>query len=113
MQKFNMKTYTDHGDLIYFKTFGIPKNPSNRHYQQFLEELKNGEAELIPYTSPAPTWEQIRVKRNQLITETDWIAFPDVTHPNKQAWIDYRQALRDIPQNFTNPQDVIWPIKPE
>ncbi|MFA0260334.1 phage tail assembly chaperone [Vibrio cyclitrophicus] len=24
----------------------------------------------------------------------------------------YRQALRDIPQTFTNPEDVVWPQKP-
>lgn len=24
----------------------------------------------------------------------------------------YRQALRDIPQTYTNPEDVVWPQKP-
>ena len=24
----------------------------------------------------------------------------------------YRQALRDVPQTFTNPEDVVWPQKP-
>jgi len=24
----------------------------------------------------------------------------------------YRQTLRDIPQNFKNPEDVVWPQKP-
>ncbi len=24
----------------------------------------------------------------------------------------YRQALRDIPQTYSNPEDVVWPQKP-
>ncbi|CAK3438946.1 phage tail assembly chaperone [Vibrio crassostreae] len=52
-------------------------------------------------------------KRDSLMVEADHlvnIAFDngvDVT-PFRQ----YRQALRDIPQTFTNPEDVVWPQKP-
>jgi len=24
----------------------------------------------------------------------------------------YRQSLRDLPQTFANPEDVVWPTKP-
>ena len=109
-----MKIYIDYNsDYIKFDESFIPKDKTNRDYATFLKELENREAELVPYTPPAPTWEDIKIKRNGLLIETDWLSFPDVTHPNRQAWLDYRQALRDIPQNFTNPQDVVWPVKPE
>lgn len=109
-----MKKYIDYLDfnLITFEGSSIPKDPSNRHYQQFLEELKNGEAELVPYVPPAPTWEEIRAKRNQLLQESDWVGLRDVTLSNEQAWLNYRQALRDIPSTFTSPETVVWPQKP-
>ena len=57
-------------------------------------------------------WEPVRNKREQLLKETDWVGLSDVNISNKQAWLDYRQALRDIPQTFAKPEDVIWPVKP-
>ena len=110
-----MKTNIEHLETnsINFENAWIPKDPSNRHYRQFLEEQAKGEAELVPYVSPAPTWEEIRGKRNALLSESDWAIMEDANpKPSKQAWLDYRQALRNIPQNFTNPEDVIWPQKP-
>ena len=38
---------------------------------------------------------QLRIERNELLMETDYIMVSDYPHTNKQAWIDYRQALRD------------------
>ena len=107
-----MKIYKDSNDSIVFENTWIPKDPANRHYAQFLQELEKGEAELVPYVPPAPTWEQIRAQRDGLLAASDWTAFPDVTLANKQAWLDYRQALRDITKTFSKPEDVVWPIKP-
>lgn len=53
-------------------------------------------------------------KRNQLLTETDWMiyrAFETGTIV-PQAWLDYRQALRDITQQSGYPENVIWPTPP-
>ena len=30
-----------------------------------------------------------------------------------QVWMDYRQALRDLPANTVDPANPIWPVKPE
>jgi ABC-type glycerol-3-phosphate transport system substrate-binding protein len=90
----------------------IPFDPANRDYQEYLAWLAEGNTPN-PYTPPTPTWEQIRSQRDQLLKETDWVGLKDVVITNEQAWLDYRQALRDIPQNFTNPEDVVWPTKPE
>lgn len=62
---------------------------------------------------PKLTWEQIRSQRDALLFQTDWIFAPDVTLKNKEAWLTYRQALRDLPQNFKTPEEVVWPEKPE
>jgi len=59
-----------------------------------------------------PTQEElIRGKRDSLLKETDWMVLPDSSQPS-QAWLDYRQALRDIPQQEGFPSNVVWPIKP-
>lgn len=111
-----MKIYTDYTELnsIKFEEMWIPKDPSNRHYQQFLEEQAKGEAELVPYVPPTPTWEQIRAERDQLLKESDWTQFPDAQpKPSKIAWLTYRQNLRDITVNFSSPSNVVWPTKPE
>ena len=91
---------------------GITNNPNcgfqistdSPEYIAFLEKLN---------TPPAPTWETIRQKRDELIKNSDWIFLPDISLKNKEAWLTYRQALRDLPQNFEDPSEVVWPQKPE
>ena len=108
-----MKTYIDYKNTIRSETGWIPKDPANRHYQQFLEEQAKGEAELIPYVPPAPTWEEIRAQRDVLLKDSDWSVASDATpKPSKEAWLTYRQALRDIPQTFSKPEEVVFPDKP-
>lgn len=59
------------------------------------------------------TLEEIIAKRNTLLQESDWTQLPDapLTEEKKQEWVVYRQALRDITQTFSNPDDVIFPEK--
>jgi hypothetical protein len=53
---------------------------------------------------------QLREERNRLIAETDWWASSDLTMTAEQT--AYRQALRDITDNYTSLIDVVWPDKP-
>lgn len=56
-------------------------------------------------------WNNIRIKRNALLFETDSAALPD--HPDHSlGLLDYRQALRDLPQSFDSPYEVVWPTNP-
>jgi hypothetical protein len=52
--------------------------------------------------------------RNVLLKESDWSQLPDapLTDAEKELWKAYRQLLRDIPQNYTDPTKVIWPTPP-
>ena len=57
---------------------------------------------------------EVRVVRNQKLTETDWLV---TMHKEKgtnipTAWKTYRQALRDITDSATSLDDVTWPEKP-
>lgn len=53
----------------------------------------------------------IRADRDRRLAETDW-RFRSDMNPS-QAWVDYCQALRDIPQQAGFPHAVTWPTKPE
>ena len=59
------------------------------------------------------TWEQVRIQRDQSLKDSDWRAVKDRTM--SQAWKDYRQALRDLPQNHEEANDAAdnWPEAPE
>jgi hypothetical protein len=66
-------------------------------------------------------WEQVIKERNQKLCESDHYALPDYPHATneiKQAWLDYRQALRDFTLtaeptvNQHNEIEVEWPTKP-
>ena len=57
-------------------------------------------------------FEILRRQRNRLLAETDWTQSRDVTLPNDAEWAAYRQALRDLPENTTDPANPVWPTKP-
>ena len=53
---------------------------------------------------------ELRETRNKLLAESDWMANSDVTMSD--AWRTYRQALRDLPANTTDPANPVWPTEP-
>ena len=59
-------------------------------------------------------WDEQRLLRNQLLTECDWVVLPHspVAEASLQAWLDYRQELRDCIKPGTNPFAIVWPQKP-
>ena len=54
--------------------------------------------------------ENLRQRRNQLLTETDYLALADSTLTDEMR--SYRQALRDLPANTVDPSNPVWPTKP-
>ena len=52
----------------------------------------------------------LRRQRNQLLTETDYLALADSTLTDEMR--SYRQALRDLPANTVDPANPVWPTKP-
>jgi len=94
----------------------IIEDPSLERYEdiQWLDE-----------NTTLPTYEEfereqkfktLREIRNRLISMTDNFAIPDWPHSSpekRQEWLDYRQALRDLPANTEDPENVKWPIRPD
>ena len=61
----------------------------------------------------------LRIERNKKIAETDWRVLPDQTPSDD--WINYRQALRDLPASASPKLDsnyeldfssFTWPTEP-
>ena len=61
----------------------------------------------------------LRIERNKKIAETDWRMLPD--HTPSDDWINYRQALRDLPASATTKLNsdyeldltsITWPTEP-
>jgi len=84
----------------------IPVAPGNADYDEIVEQ---GLA-IAAYTPPAITWADVRSKRDGLLAATDWWAVSDRAMSAAEA--AYRQSLRDVPQTFSSPADVVWPTKP-
>lgn len=68
------------------------------------------QAEVARLEAEQP-WNELRQERNRLIAETDYLALSDSTLSAEMA--AYRQALRDLPANTTDPANPVWPTKPE
>jgi len=54
---------------------------------------------------------EVRILRNQKLSETDWWASSDRTMTVEQK--EYRQALRDLTKNATSLSDAVFPNKPD
>lgn len=66
------------------------------------------EVSPLPYEQAC---ERVRIHRDNLLRQTDWMALSDVAMAPNMA--TYRQALRDITAQQGFPHSVEWPVKPE
>ena len=58
------------------------------------------------------TWlSRLRVWRNEELAATDWAMLSDAP-TDKNAWGEYRQALRDLPETTQNPENPDIPNRP-
>ena len=77
------------------------------------EQIEPTEAEIqteVARLIAEEPWTELRQRRNQLLTETDYLALVDVTLTDEMR--TYRQALRDLPANTADPANPVWPTKP-
>lgn len=82
------------------------KNLENRVKDNFATYLAN--AKILDEKNAEA---EVRAKRNALLTESDAMMVSD-RPTDKEAWAEYRQALRDITKQAGFPYDVEFPAKP-
>lgn len=79
------------------------------------EEFQSELASIYAETSSV-NWLTIRLARNFLLTESDWIFATDanIDDESKEMWKKYRQSLRDLPTSISsmNPEEIKFPINP-
>jgi hypothetical protein len=57
-------------------------------------------------------WTQVRAQQRQKLYESDWTcSVTDYEVPNRDAWVQYRQALRDVTTQ-SDPFAIVWPVAP-
>jgi len=100
-----MKTFsTTDWNLEVWDTLVLDDKPPRQAFEAKLQELID-----------ARPLKKLRAERDALLSQTDKYAtidFPHGSEAAKQAWLDYRQALRDLPAN-TTAENPTWPIAPD
>ena len=90
-----MKTYqtSEDGGLHTEGTY-IPQG--HRFYAQALAEVEAGEAEILPYTKPAPTKAELDAPHLAVLAATDWyvIRAHETGVPVPQDILDARESAR-------------------
>ena len=80
---------------------------TTEHENQIKIDIENSEK----------NFSNIRNQRNHLLQETDWIVTREKEKAgsikNFEAFVEYRQELRDIPTKYDKVSLVKWPTKPE
>jgi hypothetical protein len=91
---------------------GLKWNETNTLPKPTLEELTEKWNEYVA----AQPLKEFRLARNQVLEQTDKYAIPDWPHSTpevRQAWLDYRQALRELPSTTEDPENPVWPVRPD
>ena len=78
------------------------------------EKARDAEEKKIAEAAPAQRMSNLRIQRNRLLEESDFMGMSDYTMTDE--WKTYRQALRDITKQ--TPEDdtlsnIKWPTAPK
>ncbi len=92
--------------LIWDANNGIPK-PTE---QELLDKWTNTYKAQWQQSGESSPWTELRHNRDILLTESDWMAVADRTMSAEET--AYRQALRDLPSNNTDPENPVEPTQP-
>lgn len=103
----------------------IREQPEFDYFTERLEQRGHAvgdewiEWDVIPLTEEeqAQILEQAdwdaRNARNHWLLMSDWIFCSDANVENREAWLEYRQQLRDLPATCADwPKNIVWPEKP-
>ena len=114
---FDVDVTLDDGTKLPY-TFNTGINDVAPVFQEIREAFERGEIQVSDYVPTLIPDEvlafEIRDRRNDLLTETDYLMQPDypISEETRTALKAYRQALRDITKQDGFPKEVVWPEKP-
>jgi hypothetical protein len=118
-----MAKYKISGDGIKDTETGayIPNAGGNRHWQEYLEWVADGNVPDDEFTEQElidRAWVDLRSKRDLLLKQTDFMMTYDfyynvMSAQEKTDLTAYRAALRDLPSNTIDPSNPVWPTQPQ
>ena len=91
----------------------------HRFHHKTSGDVPFTEAEELDADNREAAWEagadirvaaEVRERRNALLAATDYAGLADYTA--KAGELEYRQALRDVPQQNGFPENIVWPQFP-
>ena len=124
-----LQWYDTYGEVEYNDGSPNEKIEELGIYQQavidYQNEIQRLEDEKIAQEAASEAakdyWAELRIMRDQLLSNSDWTQIPDapLTETQKTTWQTYRQQLRDLPENIQDPKPLVldsshsdWPISP-
>lgn len=116
------KSWTLHNHILRSLLTEYVKNDPE-HFREVAVNDKNGDkiattVEAIPEPTEAEKTAQkeaaARSTRDYYLSMTDFLVVNDypITSEERDQVLEYRQALRDIPQAQTFPESIVWPEPP-
>ena len=116
--------------------FTAISDDTEAHGRTIYENAVNGDyGEIAAFEAPPSitgdeAMAEIRAHRDYLLKQTDYIEMPtkwaSLSAAQQTAWTEYRNALRNIPQDYPNAEyrwvlenadydlvNITWPTKPE
>ena len=81
------------------------------------EAVVNSGVQAWNSSAPARAFAELREKRNQLLSDSDWTQSADtaLTDDKKAEWVTYRDKLRKLPAQYDNSSvvgTITWPTEP-
>ena len=95
----NSYAYIEGDDRFIWDENNINPQPTEEEIQAKIAELEAAEPMRL-----------LREERDRRLAATDWRATIDYPGDDQAAWLEYRQALRDI--TLQDPENVTWPEEP-
>jgi hypothetical protein len=112
LNKYNMFKVqaTERPEQDYRKNYNVEVVNQNNIWLEVWKETNAAQEEIAERTNIQAA--EIRNKRNDLLVSTDWTQGRDIAESVSSAWANYRDSLRNVPQQPGFPWAVVWPQKP-
>jgi hypothetical protein len=88
----------------------VAPEPSSGEEPIAMGDHWNGTTWVRAY--PGRTQEALRDHRDTLLSRTDYTQLASYSGSDAVAWESYRQELRDLPSNYIEGDEIVYPINP-
>lgn len=88
--------------------------PETQADYQLLKQSNIADSKIDSASISKIKWDEVRLQRQPLLTQADDLVNKATDNGvDLKVYYQYRQALRDIPQKYADPEKVVWPEQPE